>query len=190
MDYLFTSDTTEMAIPIAIYDDDVLNGQRRFFISIPALSLINRGGLRAREVIPYHLEAYIQDDEGITISVLSLHYNMIQCSLNFNLCCHGTNSCSCCCWFRKWKSEYASGGGKPATVCVGFDISMGNVSIEETVYIRIDVISKANNPGSGYGKICIDFANWQYFVYSVTIQSRFSKSPIADWRYSYLKLCP
>ena len=50
-------------------------------------------------------------------------------------------------------------GGKPATVCVGFDISMGNVSIEETVYIRIDVISKANNPGSGYGKICIDFAN-------------------------------
>ena len=96
MDYLFTSDTTKIAIPIAIYyDDDVYNGQRRFFISIPALSLINRGGLRAREIIPYHLETYIQDDEGIIISVLSLHYSIIHCSLNFNLCCHGTNSCSC-----------------------------------------------------------------------------------------------
>lgn len=71
VDFIFTSDATEMAIPIAMYDDNVLNGERRFFMSIPALSIVNRGGLRAREIIPYHLEAYIQDDEGITSFALT-----------------------------------------------------------------------------------------------------------------------
>ena len=42
-------------------------------------------------------------------------------------------------------------GGKPAQVCVGFDNSMENVSIEDSVYIRIDVISNINSPESGYG---------------------------------------
>jgi hypothetical protein len=42
-------------------------------------------------------------------------------------------------------------GGRSARVCVGFETSMENMSIEDSVYIRIDVISKSNNPGSGYG---------------------------------------
>ena len=44
-------------------------------------------------------------------------------------------------------------GGRSARVCVGFDVSLETLSIEDSVYIRIDVISKSNNPGSGYGKL-------------------------------------
>ena len=49
-------------------------------------------------------------------------------------------------------------GGKSARVCVGFDSSMENVSMEDSVYITIDVIPDINNPGSGYGNtIIIEF---------------------------------
>ena len=65
MDYVFKRDVSEMAIPITIYDDDILNGDRSFFLDIPALSLVYRGGLRAMAVAPYYLQAHIQDDEGI-----------------------------------------------------------------------------------------------------------------------------
>lgn len=64
---MFTSDTTDLTIPIAVHNDNILNGEREFFISIPALSMADRGGLHAKEVIPYHLQAYIEDDEGITV---------------------------------------------------------------------------------------------------------------------------
>ena len=57
-----------MVIPIAIDDDDVLNGERSFYLDIPALSLVYRGGLHAVEVTPHYLKAIIEDDEGIQLS--------------------------------------------------------------------------------------------------------------------------
>jgi hypothetical protein len=76
MEYVFTSGVTELEVPIAIHNDNVLNGERRFFLNIPALSLVDRGGLHAREVIPYHLEAYIQDDEGIKVVIGSTFHSV------------------------------------------------------------------------------------------------------------------
>ena len=69
-EYVFTSNTTSLAIPIDVHDNNSLNGDRYFYLRFMALWYTYRNTLLVTEVYPNSIYAIIEDDEGMSITIV------------------------------------------------------------------------------------------------------------------------